>query len=29
MIGATEGTIRMDEKPGSRIPVENGQLLLN
>jgi uncharacterized protein YcfJ len=29
MIGDTEGTVRMDEKPGSRIPVENGQLLLN
>jgi uncharacterized protein YcfJ len=28
MIGDTEGTIRMDEKPGSRIPVENGQLVL-
>jgi uncharacterized protein YcfJ len=29
MIGDQEGTVRMDEKPGSRIPVENGQLLLN
>ena len=28
MIGAQEGTVRMDEKPGSRIPVENGQLVL-
>ena len=29
MIDDAEGTVRMDEKPGSRIPVENGQLLLN
>ena len=29
MIGDQEGTVRMDEKPGSRIPVENGQLLLD
>ena len=29
MIGDQEGTVRMDEKPGSRIPLENGQLLLN
>jgi len=28
MIGAQEGTVRMDEKPGNRIPVENGQLVL-
>ena len=28
MIGDQEGTVRMDEKPGSRIPVENGQLVL-
>ncbi len=29
MIGDQEGTVRMNEKPGSRIPVENGQLLLD
>jgi uncharacterized protein YcfJ len=29
MIGDKESTVRMDEKPGSRIPVENGQLVLN
>ena len=30
MIGEKEGTVRMDEKPGSRIPLdENGQLVLN
>ncbi len=29
MIGDKEGTVRMDEKPGSRIPVEDGKLLLN
>lgn len=29
MIGAQEGTVRMNEKPGSRIPVENGQLVLD
>ena len=29
MIGDQEGTVRMDEKPGSRIPLENdGRLLL-
>ena len=28
MIGDNEGTVRMDEKPGSRIPLENGRLLL-
>jgi len=28
MIGDQEGTVRMDEKPGNRIPVENGQLVL-
>jgi uncharacterized protein YcfJ len=29
MLGDQEHTVRMDEKPGSRIPVENGQLVLN
>ena len=29
MIGDQEGKVRMDEKPGSRLPVENGQLVLN
>jgi uncharacterized protein YcfJ len=29
MIGDKEGMVRMDEKPGNRIPVENGQLVLN
>lgn len=29
MIGDKEGTVRMDEKPGSRIPVENGLLVVN
>jgi|GEM_PF-139319 len=29
MIGDKEGTVRMDKKPGNRIPVENGKLLLN
>jgi len=29
MIGDQEGKVRMDDKPGSRIPVENGQLVLN
>lgn len=29
MLGDKESTVRMDEKPGSRIPVENGQLVLN
>lgn len=28
MIGDQEGTLRMDERPGSRIPLENGKLLL-
>lgn len=28
-IGDEQGTVRMDEKPGDRIPVENGQLVLN
>ena len=28
MIGDQEGTVRMDEQPGSRIPVENGELVL-
>ena len=28
-IGDKESTVRMDKKPGSRIPVENGQLVLN
>ncbi len=27
-IGDQEGTVRMDKKPGDRIPVENGQLVL-
>jgi uncharacterized protein YcfJ len=27
-IGESEGTVRMDHKPGSRIPVVNGQLVL-
>ena len=30
MIGDQEGAVRMDEKPGDRIPLDNdGQLLLN
>ena len=29
MIGDEEGTVRMDSEPQSRIPVENGQLVLN
>ena len=29
MIGDQEGKVRMDEKPGSRLPLENGQLVLN
>ena len=29
MIGAQEGTVRMDEKPGHRIPLENGELVLH
>lgn len=29
MIGDQEGTVRMDEEPGDRIPVENGQLVLD
>jgi uncharacterized protein YcfJ len=29
MLGDTEGTVRMNEKPGIRIPVENGQLVLD
>jgi uncharacterized protein YcfJ len=28
-IGDEQGTVRMDEKPGDRIPVENGELVLN
>lgn len=28
-IGDEQGTVRMDKKPGDRIPVENGQLVLN
>ena len=28
-IGDQESTVRMGQKPGSRIPVENGQLVLN
>jgi uncharacterized protein YcfJ len=28
-LGDEQGTVRMDEKPGDRIPVENGQLVLN
>ena len=27
-IGEEKGSVRMDQKPGSRIPVENGQLVL-
>jgi uncharacterized protein YcfJ len=29
MIGEERGTIRMDRKPGNRIPVKNGQLVLD
>jgi len=29
MIGDKEGKVRMNEKPGIRIPVENGQLVLD
>ena len=29
MIGDQEGTVRMDRDPGSRIPLENGQLVLD
>jgi uncharacterized protein YcfJ len=30
MLGDKEGKVRMDEEPGSRIPLdENGQLVLN
>ena len=29
MIGDEEGTVRMDSEPPSRIPVENGQLVLD
>jgi uncharacterized protein YcfJ len=28
-LGETEGEVRMDRDPGERIPVENGQLVLN
>jgi uncharacterized protein YcfJ len=28
-IGEEQGTVRMNEKPGKRIPVENGQLVMN
>ncbi|MEN8180601.1 MAG: glycine zipper 2TM domain-containing protein [Pseudomonadota bacterium] len=28
-LGETEGQVRMDNDPGERIPVENGQLVLN
>ncbi|MDJ0805259.1 MAG: glycine zipper 2TM domain-containing protein [Gammaproteobacteria bacterium] len=28
-LGETEGQVRMDHDPGDRIPVENGQLVLN
>lgn len=28
-VGEEEGSVRLDEKPGNRIPVENGQLVLN
>jgi uncharacterized protein YcfJ len=27
-LGDKESTVRMDQRPGSRIPVENGQLVL-
>jgi uncharacterized protein YcfJ len=29
LLGNEKGEVRMDEKPGNRIPVENGQLVLN
>lgn len=29
MIGDQEGKVRMDEKPGSQLPLENGQLVQN
>jgi len=28
-IGDQESTVRMDKKPGDRIPVENGELVLS
>lgn len=29
MIGAVEGNVRMDQKPGERIPLDNGELAIN